>query len=982
MLYLEPSRHIGGTMKHLSALMVIVMLMTGLTAPTNAAMCNNTCFRGNVGHTGYFSSECGPSSDDFEVVWSFQARGRIRVTPVTDDNNLYFGAGDDKFYCLNKLTGQKVWDYTFGEKCENSDGKAIAGSHSSPTLDGTKLYLGTICGKVMCLDAKRGGRIWQYTPNAYSYNSPTVLYKDKILITRADEVVEVIDTNGNSLYQIPCKMNFLRAPALDGNKAYIPYEDGIICYDLDKRSELLKGKMKASTMLIPGGVAVKNGKVFYGTMLSPLYCFDGSSGNTLWQNLFLITSTPCVTNDSVYVGTMNGLDCVSITDGSSRWTGSVDGMIFGSPVACGRKVYVGAGNYFYAFSDTGDELYKLDAGDTIFDSIMCSNGMVYFTTDGGMVYCLGPKGSKNKPAKVILTPEANKIATGTSIKIKASVFNSNNDSIDDAKITWTVAPKDMGTITEDGIFTAGQKTGKVTITGCVGTICDSADIDIADISEFISRITIDPEETTATVGVPVYFDAKAIDKKGKETDYSGFKWTVDPKSAGTIDQNGAFTPSDIGECTITASIGKISGTAKAHVLKVASLTIDPTSVLVNFGKTQQFTVTVLDNTGAPFEKPDLKWTCDPSSLGKIDRNGLFTAGNSELDGKIIVSGYGLTAEATVRVEEVRQAIISVESTDMVFDQIDPGKTASSKIVIKNDGNIPDDLKITTDADWIQMSPKQVTVDPKSQSEITVMLKSSAMKKGAELAGKITIQGTKPEPIMVNVKVTVNLGQYCFSVNDSLEFGKVARGTSKTLTMTIGFTGNQTGKVVPNVPWITVTPNTFTGMRSLEVSVTIAGSTLLAGENFEGLIEIIGDDACRDTRVKVTVQTDKDIRIRLTLGSISAEINGFQIVLNAPPVKIKGTTMVPIRFISEAFGCKVDWDANEKKITITKGTKIIVLYLDKKDALINGQKVTMTAPPTSVNGKTMVPVRFIAETFGATVNFDAGTGVITIEYTPN
>lgn len=968
-------------MKHLSAFIAIVMLLTGLAAPTNASTCSNPCYRGNTGHTGYYPSDCGPDSDELEIVWTFQTRDMIRATPVTDENNIYFGAGDNKFYCLNKLSGQKVWDYTIGERCENSNGKALAGSYGSPTLDGGKIYFGTVCGNVVCLDAKKGSKLWQYSPGAASYNSATVLYKDRILLTRFDERVDVIDTKGNFLYMIPCKTNFIRPPAIDGSVAFIPYEDGVICYDLDKRSEIMRGKMKAMSLLLPGGVAARNGKVFYGSMLSELFCYDGSNGDVIWKNLFMIENTPCITNDSVYVVTLMGLECLSINNGTSRWTAEIEGLSMASPVVCGKRVYVGAGNLFYAFSDTGEELYKLDVGETIFDSIMCSNGFVYFSTDSGMVYCLGPKGAKSKPSKIILTPESSKIATGTSVNIRADVFDSGNNKIDDPKITWTVSPKDMGTIA-DGVFTAGQKTGRVTITGCVGSICDSADIEIADVSDFISRVSVDPAETVATVGIPVYFTAKAIDKKGKDTDYSDFKWSVDPKSAGTIEQNGTFTPNDTGECTITASIGKISGTAKVKILKIASISIDPTSALVNFGKTQQFTVTVLDNTGAPFENPDLKWTCDPTTLGKIDKTGLFTAGNSELDGKIIVSGYGLTAEATMRVEEVRQAIISVESPEMVFDQIDPGKAATTKIVIKNDGNIPDDLKITTDADWIQISPKQVTIDPKSKSEITVILKSSALKKGATLAGKITIQGTKPDPINIDVKVTVNLGQYCFSTNDLLEFGKVARGSSKTMTMTIGFTGNQTGKIVPNVPWITVTPNSFSNVRSLEVSVTIAGSTLPAGENFEGLIGIVGDDSCRDTNVKVTVQTDKDIRIRLTLGSISAEINGYQIVLNAPPVKIKGTTMVPIRFISEAFGCKVDWEANEKKITITRGTKIIVLYLDKKDAYINGQKVTMTAPPTSVNGKTVVPVRFIAETFGAKVNFDAGTGVITIEYTPN
>lgn len=63
-------------------------------------------------------------------------------------------------------------------------------------------------------------------------------------------------------------------------------------------------------------------------------------------------------------------------------------------------------------------------------------------------------------------------------------------------------------------------------------------------------------------------------------------------------------------------------------------------------------------------------------------------------------------------------------------------------------------------------------------------------------------------------------------------------------------------------------------------------------------------------------TSKDTSIRLTLGSTSVKVNEEIISLSVAPRSIDGTTMVPLRFISENLDCKVNWDAKNQRITIT------------------------------------------------------------------
>jgi len=65
-----------------------------------------------------------------------------------------------------------------------------------------------------------------------------------------------------------------------------------------------------------------------------------------------------------------------------------------------------------------------------------------------------------------------------------------------------------------------------------------------------------------------------------------------------------------------------------------------------------------------------------------------------------------------------------------------------------------------------------------------------------------------------------------------------------------------------------------------------------------------------------VYAEQNIIIKLTVGSKDATINDKPVTLDVPPVIQDGRTLVPLRFISEAFGAKVDWDDKTRSITIT------------------------------------------------------------------
>lgn len=110
--------------------------------------------------------------------------------------------------------------------------------------------------------------------------------------------------------------------------------------------------------------------------------------------------------------------------------------------------------------------------------------------------------------------------------------------------------------------------------------------------------------------------------------------------------------------------------------------------------------------------------------------------------------------------------------------------------------------------------------------------------------------------------------------------------------------------------------------------------------------------------------------------ISVTINDKPVVFwQQDPVIINGFTLVPVKEISESLGAKVNWNQKEKKVTIIKdniavamvnNVNMISIYdVDGENATFS-RNVLLDTSVVIINGKTMVPVRVVAETFGVTV----------------
>lgn len=106
----------------------------------------------------------------------------------------------------------------------------------------------------------------------------------------------------------------------------------------------------------------------------------------------------------------------------------------------------------------------------------------------------------------------------------------------------------------------------------------------------------------------------------------------------------------------------------------------------------------------------------------------------------------------------------------------------------------------------------------------------------------------------------------------------------------------------------------------------------------------------------------------TLRAVAVEVDGTK--LDAAAYLVDGRTMVPLRAIFERLNATIEWNGEERSVTATKGTANIKLWIDKTEATAGDRNVTLDVPPMLINSSTYVPLRFVSEALGSEVTFDA------------
>ncbi|MBD0384002.1 copper amine oxidase N-terminal domain-containing protein [Paenibacillus sedimenti] len=107
------------------------------------------------------------------------------------------------------------------------------------------------------------------------------------------------------------------------------------------------------------------------------------------------------------------------------------------------------------------------------------------------------------------------------------------------------------------------------------------------------------------------------------------------------------------------------------------------------------------------------------------------------------------------------------------------------------------------------------------------------------------------------------------------------------------------------------------------------------------------------------------------------VNGEEPTFEVAPFIREGNTLVPFRAISEALKATVSWNEEERSVTVTRDGITVKLFIDSKTATVNGNEVTLEVPAAIENGSTVVPVRFVSEALKAAVKWESETQSVVI-----
>jgi len=165
---------------------------------------------------------------------------------------------------------------------------------------------------------------------------------------------------------------------------------------------------------------------------------------------------------------------------------------------------------------------------------------------------------------------------------------------------------------------------------------------------------------------------------------------------------------------------------------------------------------------------------------------------------------------------------------------------------------------------------------------------------------------------------------------------------------------------------------------------ITGASKSVGKSYIDNVRVICGDGKTSGTPKAETKLDilNKSSIVLFVGSANALVNGQKTLIDKTNDKVIATivdsrTLVPVRFIAENFGAEVGWDDLTRTVTLTLKDKTVKIVLDKAEIDINGSVTAIDVPAQSIEGRTMLPLRaFVENVMGKKIFWDA-RGLIVI-----
>jgi hypothetical protein len=338
------------------------------------------------------------------------------------------------------------------------------------------------------------------------------------------------------------------------------------------------------------------------------------------------------------------------------------------------------------------------------------------------------------------------------------------------------------------------------------------------------------------------------------------------------------------------------------------------------------------------------WTSSNPAVATVDRGSVEALS----EGKAVITAEynGVKASATVTVVDGATTDFKLSESSINIDISGPG-TFEIHATAKSSSGIERD--VTEEAEWTSSDSKVAIVQGgiitgKSTGTATI----TATYKGSSAKATVNVKESKITKLTLskdNIEVLKDV-VYSIKAEGVLEDG------SKVDVSSVA-------------EWKSSDENIFVVEEGQLSGVSNGNATLTA--SYKGFT----------ATSKVIVGTS----IVLQIGNPKMNVMGTEKEIDpgrgTTPIVRNGRTLIPIRALIEELGGTVEWDDKDQKVTIELNMKKIELWINKTEVLVDAEPGTLDVGPIIVNGRTVIPLRFVSETMGYKVNWDAGSQKVTI-----
>ena len=169
------------------------------------------------------------------------------------------------------------------------------------------------------------------------------------------------------------------------------------------------------------------------------------------------------------------------------------------------------------------------------------------------------------------------------------------------------------------------------------------------------------------------------------------------------------------------------------------------------------------------------------------------------------------------------------------------------------------------------------------------------------------------------------------------------------------------------------------------TTTYADRGLQPGTTYRYRVQAFNEYGNSDFTNIASATTQTRRSVLFTIGESIYYVNGQRRTMDTTPIIVEARTLLPVRFAAESLGAQVSWDDRERKVTIRQNAKVVELWIGENMARVNGRAHMIDPDNPNVKpivvapGRTMLPLRFIAESLGYQVDWDAQTREVRVTY---